>query len=356
VISTEPATDAVNPLDDLWARGYRPRMWRARFLIALGVLTACTTSSGSAPSSTGPASSVSPSPSTSPTRAASSPRAVALPGPGDMVSAFASIWVQSRSEGSVWRIGPTGRVDAKIPDASSAEPSARFGGRSVGLGAGFGSVWSLTDQGLVRIDPTSNKVSGRLQIRSPYALAVGEGAVWIVYGRGQVRLLRVDASTMRAEPFASLGTSVNALGVGDGYVWLVLLSEGGGMERIDPLTGTIHALQVGYNDRFILPTPRWIWLLDSGKAQRIEPSDGSPVDARAKEKATQSIGVAYSDGTVWVNAGTAVGFDATSGKITARIPGFTGMKWWWAGGIAQLGQRVWVADPGGNRILSLPLE
>ena len=26
------------------------------------------------------------------------------------------------------------------------------------------------------------------------------------------------------------------------------------------------------------------------------------------------------------------------------------------GMIAQLGQRVWVADPGGNRILSLPLE
>jgi hypothetical protein len=329
---------------------------RVPVLIALVVLTACTTTSGSKPPSTVPASSAPPSPSASPTGSVNPPNAVGIPGPGDMVSAFTSIWVQSRSEGSVWRIGQTGRVVAKIPDASFAEPSAPFGGRSVGLGAGFGSVWSLTDQGLVRIDPTSNQVSDRLKIRSPYALAVGEGAVWIVYGQGQVRLLRVDPCTMRAEPFASVGTSVKALAVGDGYVWLVLFSEGGGMDRIDPATGAVQTLPVGNNSRFVLPTPRWLWLLDSGWAQRIDPNSGTPVDARAKQKAAQSIGVAYSEGTVWLNAGTAVGFDATSGKITARIPGFTGMKWWWAGGIAQLGQGVWVADPGGNRVVRLPLE
>jgi len=273
-----------------------------------------------------------------------------------MASAFDSIWVQSRSDGSIWRIGRTGQVEAQIPDASIVRQDTRFGAPSVGLGAGFGFVWSLTDRALVRIDPTSNHVTGRLPVRSPFALAVGEGAVWVICCQGQVDLLRIDPSTMRTEHFAQLGTSVKALGVGDGYLWLVEFSEGGGIYRVDPVTAKIDDLRIGYNERFIIPTPRWIWLVDSGSAQRIDPSNGALVDPRAKKKAAQSIGVAYSDGTVWLNAGTVVGFDGTTGKINARIRGFTGGKWWWAGGIAQLGRRVWVADPGGDRLLSLRLD
>src|SRR5207237_7461100 len=130
---------------------------------------------------------------------------------------------------------------------------------------------------------------------------------------------------------------------------LVEFSEGGGIYRVDPVTAKIDDLRIGYNQRFIIPTPRWVWLVDSGSAQRIDPRIGALADPRAKKKAAQAIGVAYSDGTVWLNAGTVVGFDATTGKTTARIRGFTGSKWWWAGGSAQLGSRVWVDVTGGCR-------
>jgi hypothetical protein len=247
-------------------------------------------------------------------------------------------------------------VEAQIPDASFVQPRARFGAPTVGLGAGFGSIWSLTHDALVRIDPASNHVIGRLPLRSPFALAVGEGAVWAICCEAQVTVKRIDPSTMHVETFVRVGTSMKAFGVGDGFLWGIEFSEGGGMYRIDPTTAEVDDLRVGYNERFILPTPRWVWLIDSGSAQRVDPISGTLVDARAKTKASGSIGVAYSEGTVWLNAGTAVGFDAASGKVTARLPGFTGIKWWWTGGIAQLGRRIWVADPKGDRLLSLGLD
>jgi hypothetical protein len=225
---------------------------------------------------------------------------------------------------------------------------------SDGLDAGFGSIWSLTKDSLVRIDPTSNRVAESIPIEFPYSLATGEGAVWVVCCRGQIRLVKIDPSTMQAEMFANLGTSASALGVGTGYVWWGRSSEGGGMYRVDPRTAEVTDIQVGYNDRFIVPTPQWIWLIDSGSAQRMD-STGAPVDPRSKRKAKQSIGASYSNGIVWINDGAAVGFDAETGAITTRLPAFSDVKYQSSGGIAQLGNRVWLADPEGDLLYGLPL-
>jgi hypothetical protein len=273
-----------------------------------------------------------------------------------MVAAFGSLWVQSRDDAAIWRIDPNGDVDARIHDASSSQVDARFGSRSTGLDVGFGAVWSLTDDALVRIDPASDRVVGHVPIDFPSALGVGEGAVWVICCRSQITLLRIDPSTLQADVFARVGTSVGALAVGDGFVWLTRFSEAGGMFRIDPTSGEVVDLQVGYNDRFILPTQRWLWLIDDGRAQRIDPSDGSSVGPRHERKAKQSIGASYSHGTVWINSGVAIGFDARSGAVTQRLPAFTVVKWWWTGGIAQLGARIWLADPAGDRVVGVPLD
>ena len=153
---------------------------------------------------------------------------VDVPQPGQMVAAFGSLWVQSRTNGAVWRIEPSGDVAAQIADAASSRSEPRFNARSTAIAAGFGSVWSLTSDALVRIDPTSNNVVGSIPVTAPNALAVGEGAVWVVSGPGQVEVLKIDPSTMRANPLVDLGTSVGAIGISAGYVWLVRFSEGEG--------------------------------------------------------------------------------------------------------------------------------
>ncbi len=281
---------------------------------------------------------------------------VNVPEPGQMIAAFGSLWVESREDGTVWRIGPNGDVAAQVADSTSSRVDQRFIARSTAIVAGFGSVWSLTDDALVRIDPTSNKVVATIPIAVPNALAVGEGAVWVVSGPGQIRLLKIDPSTMQADDFAGLGTSVGAIAVSAGYVWLIRGSEAGGMDRIDPTSGALADLPVGYNDRFLVSAPRWLWLINTGSARRIDPTDGKAVDARSKKKAGGSIGASYSHGVVWINDGAAVGFDARSGAVVDRIQAFTGVKWWWTGGIAQLGRRVWLVDPAGDRVVGVPLN
>lgn len=332
------------------------RRWVALFAIV--ILTGCTESPQPTPpssaatpilSSPGTTTSAEPTPSSATTT-------VDVPEPGQMVAAYGSLWVESHEDGTVWRIGPNGDVAARIADSTSSRTDQRFSARSTAIAAGFGSVWTLTDDALVRIDPTSNKVVGSVPIAVPHALAVGEGAMWVVSGPGQVRLIKIDPSTMHADNFADLGTSVGAIAVSAGYVWLVRFSEAGGMDRIDPTSGALSDLPVGYNDRFLVATPRWLWLINTGGAQRIDPTDGRAVDARSRKKASGSIGASYSHGVVWINDGAAVGFDARSGAVVERISAFTGVKWWWTGGIAQLGPRVWLADPAGDRVVGLPLD
>jgi hypothetical protein len=279
---------------------------------------------------------------------------VDVPRPGFMVAAFGSVWVQSREKGAIWRIGSDGDIAARIPSASTTLAPGTYGSVSDGLDTGFGSVWSLTKDSLVRIDPASNRITESIPIELPYALAIGEGAVWVICCRSQIRLIKIDPSTMQAEMFANLGTSASALAVGNGYVWWGRFSEGGGMYRVDPRIAEVTDIQVGYNDRFIVPTPQWIWLINAGSAQRMD-STGAPVDSRPKRKAKQSIGASYSDGTVWINDGAAVGFDAKTGTITTRLPAFFDVNYQSSGGIARLGDRVWLADPDGDLLYGLPL-
>jgi hypothetical protein len=325
-------------------------------LVVFGAVVACTSgASTSSPAVTTVPPSLSVSASVSPSASPDGAISVDVPRPADLVAAFGSVWVQARGDGSLVRIDRTGRVTARISDAAFVHRTGRFGAPSSALADGYGSIWSLKEGALVRVDPSSDRVVDTVRMRAPWAVAAGEGAVWVVYGSGQVNLMRVDPSTMHAEHFVSIGTSAKAFGVGDGYLWWLAFSEGGGMYRIDPRTARTRFLPVGYNQRFIVPTPRWVWLVDSGSAQRIDPADGSLVDARADQKARRSIGVSYSDGTIWMNSGTAVGFDAGSGEVTARVPALTHVKYWSSGGIARLGPRVWLADPHGDRVVGVSL-
>lgn len=273
-----------------------------------------------------------------------------------MVAASGSVWVESRVDAAVWRLGPNGRVLAKIPDAALSKDGPKFRTIASSIDAGFGSIWSLTDDAVVRIDPASSTVMGRVPVESPFALGVGEGAVWVICCSSQLRLLRIDPATMTSELFARVGSSASALGVGGGYIWMGQFSEAGGMYRIDPATGDATDLTgMGNNDRFIVPTSAGVWLIDAGTAERFDPETGERIGRPNQRKARGSVGVSLSGTTIWINDGEAVGFDVTTGKVTNRLDGSGTSKSWWTAGVARLGNRVWLADPAHDAVLGLPL-
>ena len=126
---------------------------------------------------------------------------------------------------------------------------------SVGATFGaFGSVWmaDTTRDELLRVDPDSRRVVGRLPVAGELALGVGAGSLWALQ-EGQSRksrggfalngpLLRIDPSTNRVTARIALGTVAGQPFAGyevlDGRdeVWVAGVS---GAVRIDPRTNRI---------------------------------------------------------------------------------------------------------------------
>jgi hypothetical protein len=113
------------------------------------------------------------------------------PEPGGAVAAFGSVWVESKPGRALWRIGPDGRVLARIRGV--ARNPGRYGPFQT-LAHGFGSIWILTRRAVVRIDPATNAPQDRIPVQSPVSIVTGLGAVWVAGGRGAARLLRIDPS------------------------------------------------------------------------------------------------------------------------------------------------------------------
>ena len=67
---------------------------------------------------------------------------------------------------------------------------------SMAVAVGAGSVWAGTfeDQKLVRIDPSTNQITGSVTTGGTGAIAVGYGNVWV--STEQATLLRVDPRTL----------------------------------------------------------------------------------------------------------------------------------------------------------------
>jgi hypothetical protein len=274
-----------------------------------------------------------------------------------LISAFGSIWVQERENGSVWRIDRDAKVIAKLPNViRSMKP---LGWESFTLDAGFGSVWALGDGLVVRIDPETNEPVSRIEVPDyAYGLGVGAGAVWVACCAGGPpgsgvwpRLIRIDPEGEIPTVFARMDTSPSAFAVGNGSVWWGNFSEAGAMQRVDPVTGEQVRIEAN-NMQFIVPTPKWIWLIANGTTQRLAAnSDGPAVDAG--KKARVSIGAVFAGGGLgWVliNSGGAVGFDAETGKVHLVID-LHRQRGQTSGGIALIDNYIWVADPSSQRIV-----
>jgi hypothetical protein len=330
----------------------------ALVVVAMG-LAACTGTGSSPSATTGPSPTssavTSPSPSLepSPTHEPSPDIVTDVPVPGAVLAAFGSIWVQERQDGSVWRLDRRGKVIKKIPHAVRA--IEHFGTDTFALGAGFGSVWGLTDGLVVRIDPQTNTRIAEIAVpANTFALAVGREGVWVSCCAGGLpSLIRIDPETNDAHVVRDMPISPSSFAVGNGFVWWGNFSEGGAMQRFDPANGQEVRIEAA-NMRFIVPTPRWTWLIAaSGSTQRVATGSVEPAKDSGR-KAPVAIGATYADGIVWINAGDAIGFDARTGKIAHRIE-LAAARYRATGGIAVLGGRVWVAQPDRDRVVGAPI-
>jgi hypothetical protein len=126
-----------------------------------------------------------------------------------VVVALVALAAVGRLQGSGWPSGAT-RSTAASTDGIAAASGLRVAGRvrlpgqPAAVAVGEGAVWVLLDHGvLLRVDPDRHQVTGRVQVGGPDGdplagpLAVGEGAVWVgVRDRGD----EATEATIRVDP------------------------------------------------------------------------------------------------------------------------------------------------------------
>jgi hypothetical protein len=232
------------------------------------------------------------------------------------------------------------------PTASGLAVAGRLAlpGQPVAVAVGEGAVWVLLEQGtLLRVDPDRQQVTGRLELGTPTGgmrvgpLAVGAGAVWVGNEQGTVTA-RVDSVRLRVT--ARFGGHVVA--VARGMLWSYCCMRGEaatGFGRVDARTlrpgppllvkdASGRPRPVGW---FAVGTGAvWTAALEDHRVWRV-PLAGGPAHAVLWMSGFPNR-LAAGDGAVWLLSGTGEpggGGDQTgrlrrldqrTGKVTATTP------------------------------------
>jgi len=194
-------------------------------------------------------------------------------------------------------------------------------GQPAALAVGEGAVWVLLEDGsLLRVDPDRYRVTGRLELGVPAGgmpmgpwdvrvgpLAVGAGAVWVGTRRGTVTV-RVDPVRLRVT--ARFGG--NAVAVAHGVLWSYCCRRGDqmmGFGRVDartlharpPLVVTDAAGRRQPVGALAVGTDAvWSLPLEGGRLWRV-PLGGGPAHALGVAGFPHGLGV--DGGAVWVLSG-----------------------------------------------------
>jgi hypothetical protein len=247
-------------------------------------------------------------------------------------------------------------------------------GPAAAVAVGEGAVWVLLEQGtLLRVDPDRHQVTGRLDLegatrRGPGGLAVGAGAVWVA--------IRDDTVTARIDPVRLRLTARFAgqvIVVADGVLWSYLVrgDKFMGFGRVDagtlrprrPLLVTDpagrHPLLGGW---FAVGNAAvWTAAFEDRRVWRV-PLAGGPAHAVTRVPG-HAYGLAADNGAVWVvsalaepgsgadGSGRLRRLDRRTGAVSTitPLPDLDFSRDGVAIGLALGGGAVWLAGPSSRR-------
>jgi hypothetical protein len=215
-----------------------------------------------------------------------------------------------------------GTDDTPVASGLAVAGRVALPGPAAAVAVGEGAVWVLLEEGtLLRVDPDRHQVTGRLELGAPSGgmpmgpwdvrvgpLAVGAGAVWVGTRRARVTV-RIDPLRLRVT--ARFGG--HAVVVAHGVLWSYCCRRGDkvmGFGRVDartlqhrrPLVVTDAAGRRQPVGPLAVGTDAvWTLPLEGGRLWRVPLGGGS---ARALGVAGFPHGLAVDGGAVWVLSGT----------------------------------------------------
>jgi len=265
---------------------------------------------------------------------------------GTVAAGFGSGWLADVADGRVLRVGPRFRqIQARIATGRTS------------VAAGAGAVWALDDKGrLLRIDPHTNRVSSRVDLRLPgidprrlYDVQVIAGRPWVV---GPDRALRLDPLTGRVVHRTAIRVQDQPFSVVASEDGLWVLTREPRLVRRSLETGRPEAeLPVRLpGASAALPTAAGPVLVSAGELARADPGTGKLAWRRRVGEDVTGLPL-LSGTTLWAHVSNApsrrdrvVALDLASGRVrsSAALPEFG------ATGIARVGRDIWVTTPVGK--------
>ncbi len=342
------------------------------FAICCILVVGCGSGAGSTPSATPSEATtppVTPAPA-SPTAVAATPTERPTPSPlgppmVDIASAGAVVLIESGrpdwlalAGGSAWGAGNDGiqQMDGRTGADGALVPVTAV---CTAMDTGFGSLWAADcDHGtLVRIDPTTAKVSGTFPLKAGSvaeegSVGAGEGGVWVATTSST--LVRFDPKTgaQTAFPLPVSGAGVRA---GLGSVW-VTVPDSDEVLRIDPKDGTvITTIKAGRGPRFLAIGGDSVWVQDNGDATVTRIGADGTVKATIPVSLSPVDGgdIAAGGGFVWprISAALVAKLDVKTGALLATYGPPSG-----SGSVAADAAAVWVSAHDVSSVWRMPLE
>jgi ABC-type transport system substrate-binding protein len=215
--------------------------------------------------------------------------------PGAVASTGKSVWVAQDN-------GP--EIEEIDADSGKALRHVRVqGGQSEGgLAYGAGSLWLLSGNGVIRVDPKSGRIVHHFPVAgiSSMRIVFANGSVYAAR-QGNGFVVKIDPVTNTVVGPTRLHGWVSDLTVGGGSVWVSIVP--GGVYRLgeDDL-GVRQTLRAGADPEQITFGGGALWITDpaGGSVSRVDQVSGAreTFSGRGAEPAT----AAYHDGLVWVAA------------------------------------------------------
>ena len=224
--------------------------------------------------------------------------------------------------------------------------------------SGFGSAWMVdTDaQALLRMDPSTRRVTARFPLSGSMNINPGQGAMWVgLTQNSQFRLLRIDPRSNRVVarlriPDVPGGSTGSAPVVVGNNLWVVTAEAA---VRIDPANGhaiaMVHTAHNGYQTRSLAVVDGDLWVqVSDGRLLRLDGATG-------RRKATFHVPDGSLVGDFWMN-GLFVVDQATLSRVDPR-----NLHVLWRTQIPSIGPgiasdgRLWVEAPDrqGDRVLTV---
>ncbi len=269
---------------------------------------------------------------------------------GQVYTGFGSVWMADTGKDRLLRVDPRSRqVLQAIPVAGP-----------VLVGAGAGAVWVLDEAGwLARVDPQTNRVTGRLAVIEelarrgveaslPVEILIADGVPWLVTDRGALRL---DPATGKAAGFIKLpdeGARSVALAQ-DGF-WV--LTRDARLLRYDLDSGRrVTELPVRLSGASgVIPTRVGpVLVTNDGRIARVSPIDGKLAWSRQVSAGFNPPGVEIGD-ELWIHA---IGDAAPDRMIaldleTGATRSATSLPEFGSSGAARVGDELWITTPTGK--------